>query len=138
MSDDLNKKIKQITDLLGQDNIPDNVKGLLSLLTSSGTKEEPTPQRPVELPQHKEERSEKSERSERSERSELEENMEMIRKVRKVMDRLNTNNDPRVNLLTAIKPFLNNKRQKKLGNCIRMIQMSGLTKLIDDQDKGTF
>jgi hypothetical protein len=129
MSDDLNKKIKQITDLLGQDTIPDNVKGLLSLLASSNGKDESSQQKSVEAPQYKEDRSE---------RSEIDENMEMLRKVRRVMDRLNTNNDPRVNLLTAIKPFLNSNRQKKLGNCIKMIQMSSLTKIMDDNDKGMF
>jgi len=122
MSDDLNKKIKQITDLLGQDNIPDNVKGLLSLLASPNIKDESSPQKSVEAPQYKEDRSERSERNdryernernERNERSEIDENMEMLRKVRTVMDRLNTNNDPRVNLLTAIKPFLSSNRQKK-------------------------
>jgi hypothetical protein len=141
MSDDLNKKIKQITDLLGQDTIPDNVKGLLSLLASSNGKDESSQQKSVEAPQYKEDRSERSERNdryERSERSEIDENMEMLRKVRRVMDRLNTNNDPRVNLLTAIKPFLNSNRQKKLGNCIKMIQMSSLTKIMDDNDKGMF
>ncbi|MCX8129045.1 MAG: hypothetical protein N3I35_02970 [Clostridia bacterium] len=129
MSDDLNKKLKQITDILGQDNMPDNVKGLLSLLTNPNNKEESVSPKVTEPP---------SPREEKSERSELDENMEMIRKVRKVMDKLNINNDPRVNLLTAIKPFLNSKRQKKLGNCIKMLQMSSLTKLVDDQDKGIF
>lgn len=129
MSDDLNKKIKQITDILGQENIPDNVKGLLSLLTSSDTKEEPHTLQNTELPSGKEEKSE---------RNELDENVDMVRKVKKVMDKLNTNNDPRINLLTAIKPFLNSRRQKKLVSCIKMLQMSSLTKLFDDHEKGIF
>ena len=35
MSDDLNKKVQQIAQLLGHDNVPDNVKELISLLSAS-------------------------------------------------------------------------------------------------------
>lgn len=128
MSDDMNKKIKQITDLLGQEKLPDNLMGLLSLLASSGGKEEAPPKAP-EPPVMKEERQE---------RSELEDNMEMFRKVKKVMDKLGNPNDPRINLLFAIKPFLNNRRQKKLSNCINILRMSSLARFVEDQDKGIF
>jgi predicted unusual protein kinase regulating ubiquinone biosynthesis (AarF/ABC1/UbiB family) len=122
MSDDLNKKIKQI---LGQENIPDNVKGLLSLLTNSSPKEEPAPHNMENQFSAKEERREKSD---------LEENLEMVRKITKVMDRVGTNNDPRINLLTAIKPFLSTSRQKKVGNAIKMISMSSVARLLDEND----
>jgi len=124
MSDDLNKKLKQITDILGQDTLPDNLKGLLSLLTSSMPGQESSP-RNSEASDAKEEKAEKSD---------LEENIEMVRKIKRVMDRLNTTHDPRINLLTAIKPFLSNRRQKKLNNCLRLIQMSNLTRYIDEHD----
>ncbi|MGB3990997.1 MAG: hypothetical protein WBL32_10715, partial [Acetivibrionales bacterium] len=35
MSDNLNKKVQQIAQLLGHDNVPDNVKELVSLLSAS-------------------------------------------------------------------------------------------------------
>ena len=35
MSDDLNKKVQQIAQLLGHDDVPDNVKELISLLSTS-------------------------------------------------------------------------------------------------------
>ena len=124
MSDDLNKKIKQITDMLGQDNLPDNIKGLLSLLTSSGTKEEPSTKSSENF----------FTKEDRTEKSELDDNIEMIRKVKKVMDRVNNNNDPRINLLSAIKPFLNNKRQSRLNNCIKILHMSRLTGLMDENE----
>jgi hypothetical protein len=126
MSDDLNSKIKQITDILGQENMPDNLKGLLSLLTGpSGAKQEPSADM-AQLPSAKEEQSG---------RNELDENLEMIRKVKKLMDRVSTTHDPRVNLLTAIRPFLNTTRQKKLNGCIQLLQMSSLAKFVDGSDK---
>jgi hypothetical protein len=124
LSDDLNKKIKQITDILGQENLPDNVQGLLSLLTSSLNKEE-TSGKTSEKATYKEERSEKNE---------VDDNTELVRKAKKVVDKISNNNDPRINLLTALRPFLSNKRQQKIGNCIKILHMSRLTNLMDDHD----
>lgn len=129
MSDDLNKKIKQITDILGQENMPDNIKGLLSLLAGSNSQSEVEAPKAVDLVPKKEERPAKSE---------IEENVEMIRKVKKIMDRMNSKDDPRINLLAAIKPFLNNTRQKKLGSCLKLLQMHNITKYIEEQDKNFF
>jgi len=130
MSEDFSKKIKQITDVLSQENLPENLKGLFSLLASSASsssedkKDEPSPKA-----------DEENAKEERVNRNELEENLEMVRKVKAVMDRLNMANDPRVNLLMAIKPFLNNKRQKKLSNCINLLRVSKLVRLMDESDK---
>jgi len=127
MSDDLNSKIKQIADIFGQDNMQDNLKGLLSLLGSSGNKEE-IPQKANEAVPNKQEKAS---------RSELEDNIELVRKMKKVVDKLNTKNDPRVNLLSAIRPFLNISRQKKLNNCIKLLQMSSLSSFMDESEKGS-
>lgn len=125
MSDDLNKKIKQLTDLLGQENMADNLKGLFSMLASSMNKEESAPKA----------NENDAPKEERSGGSELGDSIEMMRKVGKIMERLNTTTDPNINLLHAIKPFLNNKRQQKLDNCIKLLQVSRLTRLLDEGDK---
>lgn len=129
MSDDLNKKIKQITDILGQENMPDNIKGLLSLLAGSSSQNQPEEPKPVDLVPRKEDRTV---------RSEMEDNLEMIRKVKKLMDGMNRKDDPRINLLSAVRPFLNSTRQKKLNNCLKLLQMHNITKYIDEQDKNFF
>jgi len=51
------------------------------------------------------------------------------------MDAMRNINDPRINLLTAIKPFLSSGRQKKLSNCIRLFQVTQITKLMSDPEK---
>ncbi|KNY27117.1 hypothetical protein [Pseudobacteroides cellulosolvens] len=126
MSDDLNKKIRQITDILGQENLPDNVKGLLTLLAGSDKSNEK--EAPKELPSE-------PIRNESRSHSEMEENMEMLSRAKKIFDKINTKDDPRINLLYSMKPFLNNNRQKKLGTCIKLLQMYNLSKLMDDTDK---
>jgi hypothetical protein len=134
MSDDLNKKIKQITDLLGQESVPDNLKGLLNLLASSGGKEDSAPTR---VNSEKDEDAHPLKENSRS-RNEIEENIDMVRKIKKVMDRVNSNNDPRVNLLTAVRPFLSSSRQKKLNNCIKLLHMTSMTRFLEDFDKDSF
>jgi hypothetical protein len=125
MSDDLSKKIKQITDILGQDSLPDNLKGILSLLgTSSGSQQ--GQQSPTIASAQSEEPVQKSE---------LNESLEMVNRVKTLMDRVRADNDPRVNLLSAVKPFLNNTRQKRLGSCIRILQMSSLVRYMDEHEK---
>ena len=128
MSEDLNKKVKQIADMLSQENLPNNLKSLLSLLAGSGGGEESSPKTKESLPA----------KEEGLERSNLEDNIDMMRKIKKIMDRLNSSNDPRINLLSALKPFLNSRRQKKLNSCINMLRMSRLAKLFEDYEKGGF
>jgi hypothetical protein len=126
MSDDLNNKIQQIADVLGKESMPDNVKELLALLAGSlGSKEAASDKPGRELP------AEESVKKQ----PESEDNTEMFRKVKKVLDKLNTGNDPRMNLLYAIKPFMNNRRQKKLSNCIQLLQMTSLSRLLNDHEK---
>jgi hypothetical protein len=132
MSDDLNNKIKQISEMLGQENMPDNVKNLINLLAGSSSNNN-NEDEPVNTSNPTEDKAQSQPRSE------VDDNIEMIRKVKTVMDKLNNNNDPRVNLLTAIRPFLNNKRQDKLNSCIKILQMSSIARLMDDsQGKGNF
>ncbi|MCR4435391.1 MAG: hypothetical protein QHH06_08635 [Clostridiales bacterium] len=125
MNDDLNKKIKQVADMLSQENMPENVKELLSLLTSSDNKDESSP-KAVQMPERKDDKPNGSE---------LEESLDMVRKVTKIMDRLNNTKDPSINLLHSIKPFLNAKRQKRLDGCIKLIQLSRLSRLMDESEK---
>lgn len=130
MNDDLNQKFKQFTDMLGKEGMPENLSGLLSLLASSGMKE------PV--PKQKEEPvfgEEKSIWKESPEKNEYQDNMEMMRKITGIMSNIQNINDPRINLLTAIRPFLSNSRQKKIGNCIKLFQMTYLTKLMSENEK---
>lgn len=127
MSDDLNKKIKQITDMLSQENLPDNLKGLLSMLGGQGSgSSENISQTDKPLKHTEEER----------ESSELADNIEMARKIAGILERLKSQNDPRINLLTALRPFMGSRRQKRINNCINILRMSSLTRVIEEHDKG--
>lgn len=133
MSDDMNNKIQQIAELLGQENMPDNVKGLLSMLAGSfGNKEDAqskTDEDTAKTSQVEEAKDLKSIPQESSS------NNDMLNKVKSLTDNLRGGTDPRINLLYAIKPFMNSNRQKKISNCIQLLQMTSLAKLMDNQNK---
>jgi hypothetical protein len=129
MSDDMGDKIKQIAEMLGQDSnsgIPDNVKGLLNMFMSSNNSKDET--------SSDDNSSEREKPSEGSSRADTDDLADMARKMKKAMNMLNTNNDPRVNLLNAIKPYLNDNRQKKLQNCMKIIKIGSLTKMLDESE----
>ncbi|MDF2985696.1 MAG: hypothetical protein K0R50_1206 [Eubacterium sp.] len=129
MSDDMGDKIKQIADMLGQNsnpNIPDNVKGLLSMLMSNtGTKDETAEEEPQQT----------SRAHEKTNNNDSDDFADMARKMKKAMGMLNTGNDPRVNLLNAIRPYLNKNRQRKLQTCIKLMRIGSLTQLLDDSEE---
>ncbi len=136
MSDDMGEKIKQIADMLGQNsnpNIPDNVKGLLSMLMSNDSKDEDSSEE-----NSSEEQSQKSRsNSHNSGSNETDEFADMARKMKKAMGKLGTGSDPRVNLLNAIRPYLNKSRQRKLQNCIKLMRLGSLTQILDDSEDRT-
>ncbi len=127
MSDDLGKKIKQITDILGQEKLPENIKNLLSLLVSGDdeSRDEPPPALPSEP---------EKEMPEKAVRSENKENTDLLLRAKDLAERLKVENDPRINLLSAIKPFMNSSRQKRINSCIRMLQISNLARYLDEME----
>ncbi len=129
MSDDMGEKIKQIADLFGQNsnpNISDNVKGIFNMLMSNnGASKEENPS----------EDTSPSSRTDDPGSDDTDDMADMARKMKKAMNMMSsTANDPRVNLLNAIRPYLNKGRQKKLQNCMKLIRLGSLTKVLDDSE----
>ncbi len=148
MSDDLGKKIQQIAEMLGQDSVPDNVKELVALLAnsltskdSSSDKADPSggtvpstgtfPSGTVSSAGT----ASSGEASEKPATNDPLNNPDLVNTARKALSKASSGNDPRINLLHAIKPFMNNKRQKKIGTCIQLLQVAGLSRILNDQDK---
>ncbi|MGI6778563.1 MAG: hypothetical protein ACOX7R_11315 [Acetivibrionales bacterium] len=126
MSEDLNKTIKQMAETLGKDGMADNLKNLLSLFANSASAEN-----------SKSNEQNKEQEDKKDSNNALTDNMDMMRTVSKIMSRLDSINDPRINLLYAVKPFLSNKRQNKLNNCVNILRMSSLVRMIEEDEKGS-
>ena len=54
--------------------------------------------------------------------------MGTIMKMKAVMDKMNSKDDPRSNLLTSLKPYLNNSRQSKVE---QYVQLFNITKVME-------
>lgn len=145
MSDDLTQKISQISQMLNQDGMQDNLKGLLSMFansmgSSSSDSKESEPSQTAKTSTRESQNTEKSlPPSGNNSNDDLVQNLEMLRTVQRVMDVMRPNkNDPRVNLLTAVRPYLNTSRQQKLANCIKLLQFTSISKLMGDEGKSLF
>lgn len=135
--EELNAKIKQIAQMLGQENVkvPDNLGNIISMLANSSSKE-PPPQRSEEQPPPQ--NDDKPKKEEAPGQNNIDDNVEMMRKVKTIMESMRNMNDPRINLLTAIRPFLNTSRQKKISNCIKLFQMTQVTRMIAEMEKDNY
>ncbi|MGI6668455.1 MAG: hypothetical protein ACOX4M_03210 [Acetivibrionales bacterium] len=126
MSEDINNKVQQIAKILGQDDLPDNVKELVALIASSiAANEEKTDQA----------ESHDDAGKERPQPEPAAINPDVLDTARNVLDRFNAANDPRINLLQAIKPFMNKRRQAKIGSCIQLLKVAGLSRMLGEQEK---
>jgi hypothetical protein len=130
MSDNFNNNIKQLGDILANENISESLINILSLLANSSKKETP-PEEPQKENSSQSNQNKQKDKSDEDFRN----NVELMRKVKSIINDANNLNDPRINLLTAIKPFLNNNRQKKVGDCIKLFQMFHLTNMMTDIEK---
>lgn len=149
MSNDLGQKVQQIAQMLNQEEMPDNMKELVALLTSSlAKKNEPSSdssgskvgEGDTSHQEYKEDGLEQKASqnaiiSDKSSDPESAINPETINSALKAMNRINSANDPRINLLHAIEPFMNTRRQQKIGNCIQLLQLAGLSRLLNDREK---
>lgn len=126
MSEDLNKKVQQIAQILGQDDLPDNVKELVALIASSIGKKEDNTDQPVS-------REAAGNGTPSPEPAAI--STDFLDTARNALDRFNAANDPRINLLQAVKPFMNKRRQVKIGNCIQLLKVAGLSRMLGEHEK---
>ena len=153
MDGELDKKIEQISQLLGKENVPDNLKELVTLLAASlegkkdirgktvssgGDSAEKPPAGDTAAKPPAVDTAAKPLAADTAEKPPADEPAgisEIQETARKALDRLNIGNDPRINLLYAIRPFMNVRRQKKIGDCIQLLQVAGLSRLLDESEK---
>jgi hypothetical protein len=158
MSNDLGNRIQQIAHMLDQEDLPENMKELVALLASSlgkdgkagdvspdkkrsdegdgeGDGEGDVSQQGHNLGDISDQKvTQDSTDDDTPVNPESSVNPEIVNMAVKAMDRIKSANDPRVNLLQAIKPFMNTRRQKKIGNCIQLLQLTSISKLLNDRE----
>ena len=58
--------------------------------------------------------------------------VEALLKAKEMFDKISNEDDPRMTLLSALKPYLNRKRTEKLDSAMKILKISKLAPLIKD------
>lgn len=108
MSDNMSNLMNQISNMLNSNEIPDDIKNMMSNLSKSkkdsSTSNTASP----------------NEISNSSQAPDLD--IETIMKLKKIMDSMKeTKNDPRANLLRSLKPYLKDSRKEKVEQYIQFL-----------------
>lgn len=112
MSQDISDKIKLLAEMLGQDSMQENIRGLVEMLKGNQDK-----------------------KADETENTNEQQNYKAIdeaaAKPVQQPERISTGHDPRMNLLSSIKPYMSERRKNKISNCIRVLQIAQIFKLMD-------
>lgn len=109
MSQDMEKNLNQIKDLLSGSSAQDNFRNMLNLLGKQNS-----------------ESSSQSDESKNSSNTFDTETLQMFFKIKQVLDASQKGNDPREKLLNSLKPYLNDKKKDKLTDCLTILKMINL------------
>ena len=127
MADELDDKIKQISEMLKKDELPDNLKNIINMFKDKS--DNSSQNSPQEVPDR-----EAAEKSSAPALPMDDDTFQKIFKIKKLLETNKSEPDPKVTLLNAIKPFLKDERQKKVANSIKFLNISKITKMIDFGD----
>lgn len=63
--------------------------------------------------------------------------MNTILKMKSIMEKLNTSNDPRSNLLYSLKPYLRSERKEKVDQYANLLNVAKIADIFKDNNKET-
>jgi len=138
MADDLSNKLEQVKSLLENENVANSLKTLLNMLGNSvqgDTKQisqQPSLQAGLENDSSKETSVSQiaSSPNPSLQQSSVDETMEAIIRIKNAYDKIRNEDDPRINLLMALKPYLSPKRKSKLETAIKVANLTKLSSVI--------
>ena len=58
--------------------------------------------------------------------------LEMTRKISQIASKMNDRSDPKINLLYALKPYMNTTRAQHIDKAIKMLKLTQMTELFKD------
>ena len=111
-NEDMSDLFNKFSTMINEGNIPDNIKNILSSLSSNSASENT-------------DNSENINGSKNSSDTSSSIDFETILKMKSIMDKMNnSSNDPRANLLLSLKPYLKDSRKEKVDQYIKLFGMS--------------
>ncbi len=105
-NEDMSELFKKFSSMINENNIPDDMKNILSSLASNANNSDSTAS------------------DSDNNRNDSSIDFETILKMKSIMEKLKSNNDPRANLLKSLKPYLKESRREKVDQYIKLFGMS--------------
>lgn len=122
-NEDMSDVIKNLSSMLDNANIPDNIKDMLNNFQNSSSSSNSNDSSNDDI----------SSNNSSSESSGID--METILKISSIISKMNNSkNDPRANLLLSLKPYLKESRQSKVDQYVKLLNMSKVLEVINPND----
>lgn len=116
MSDDISEMMKKMSEMLKNNEIPDNVKSIISNLSSKSSEANTSSENGNSF--------NKNSTSENSNSDFPDIDLNTMLKMKSIIDSMNKQqNDPRANLLRSLKPYLKPSRKEKVEQYIKLFSM---------------
>lgn len=116
MSDDISEMMKKMSEMLKNNEIPDNVKSIISNLSSKSSEANTSSENGNSF--------NKNSTSENSNSDFPDIDLNTMLKMKSIIDSMNKQqNDPRANLLRSLKPYLKPSRKEKVDQYIKLFSM---------------
>lgn len=116
MSDDISEMMKKMSEMLKNNEIPDNVKSIINNLSSKSSEANTSSENGNSF--------NKNLTSENSNSDFPDIDLNTMLKMKSIIDSMNKQqNDPRANLLRSLKPYLKPSRKEKVDQYIKLFSM---------------
>ncbi len=133
MSEDMSDMIQKMSEMLKNNEIPDNVKSIMSNLASGSSSENSN--NGINTDSFERNNCKSDERSSQSASNSFDmSNIDIntMLKMKSVIDSMNqSQNDPRSNLLKSLKPYLKTSRREKVDQYIKLFSMGKAFELLN-------
>lgn len=148
MAEDMSDIINKISSMMGKDNIPDNIKDIMGNLSSTDNnkKDMSSNSSPNITPEMinaissmfgaNNAKTDTNSADANDNSSGFNIDMDTILKIKTVMEKMNSKNDPRSNLLFSLKPYLNSKRKSKVDQYVKLLSMTNLIDVFNNDTGG--
>lgn len=118
MSDDMSEMIQRVSDMLKNNEIPDNIKSMMNNFASEQNNSSTSQENSPDITENEEQRNS----NDSFEMPNID--LNTMLKMKSIVDSMNKQqNDPRANLLRSLKPYLKPSRKEKVDQYIKLFSM---------------
>lgn len=122
MSDDMSEMFQKVSEMLKNNEIPDNIKSMMNQFAPSSTSQE----NPSNVTENEDQRNS----NDSFEMPNID--LNTMLKMKSIVDSMNKQqNDPRANLLRSLKPYLKPSRKEKVDQYIKLFSMGKVFEVLN-------